>query len=332
MAKIPAVASRELVSGLKLISRGKVRDMYALANSENLLPVASDRISIFDFVLPAEVPQKGEVLTALNVFWYLALRKSSEVPKQDIVAYGKNIDFHLPHTAWNDSDLQKRAIVITKLRMLPIEAIVRGYLMGSGWGAYQKTAPNHKVCGHRLPAGFKDGDRLPNPIFTPTTKAVEGHDKHMDVGEVRSQFGLEIERASLNLFRLASEIALNRDIIIADTKLEFGLSEDGSTIILGDERFTPDSSRFCLLEDWIQSREKGTSPTAYDKQFVRKWGMTQGIHERDPLNPADVEYVHGLTVPEDILRKTTEIYRVIFALITGMALEAFQREKMGIRV
>jgi phosphoribosylaminoimidazole-succinocarboxamide synthase len=337
MSKVPISMSRQFVSGLTMISRGKVRDTYALANDALLLPVTTDRVSIFDFVLPAEVPQKGEVLTALNIFWLLALGRKLAPYSQDVVAFGSGIDYYLPQRLQGNAKLQKRAMVVRKLQMVPVEAIVRGYLTGSGWNAYTKTAPDHMVCGHRIPEGLKDGDRLPSPLFTPTTKAAEGHDEYVSAEEVTARYGPRIETIALELFEAASKIALERGIILADTKLEFGVDPALANIdpamqrfVLGDERFTPDSSRFWLLDDWKRSREKGTSPTSFDKQFVREWGKTVGIHKLDPLRSEDVAQVHGLTVPQDILAGTARLYRYIFYLITGMRLETFQRSQMNI--
>lgn len=339
MPTIPEVARREYVpySQLPLVARGKVRDTYALDDKSKLLPVATDRVSIFDFVLPAEVPQKGEVLAAMNAFWIRQLRDAGF--SQDAVQFGRSVDAYLPPDMQGNPAIQKRGIVVRKLKMIPVEAIVRGYLTGSGWTAYGATAPNHFLCGHRLPAGLKDGDRLPEPIFTPTTKAEEGHDEHMDANFVRERHGNVIEELSIRLFNLASQIALAQGIVLADTKMEFGrdpsLAENAAVmprLILGDERFTPDSSRFWLLDDWKRSRSKGASPISFDKQFVREWGKTVGVHTRDPLVPEDVAYVHSLTVPQSVLLATRQLYRYIFYLLTGKRLETFQRDDMGILV
>jgi len=334
MSQIPAVADREFVSGLTMVSRGKVRDTYALTRENVLLPVATDRVSIFDFVLPAEVPQKGEVLTALNVFWFLALGQAQLTFPQDVIAFGRNIDGYLSNGLRGNTELQKRAIVIKKLRMIPVEAIVRGYLTGSGWSVYTKTAPGHVVCGHILPPGLNDGDQLPQPLFTPTTKATVGHDTDITIEKVRTEFGLTIENVALYLFELASKIALERGIILADTKLEFGLDLDSQSgeLVLADERFTPDSSRFWLLDDWKRSRKEGRSPTSFDKQFVRNWGKTVGLDKLDPSRPEDIERVCTLTVPLDVIARTAQLYRYVFYLVTGMRLEAFQRATMGIPV
>jgi phosphoribosylaminoimidazole-succinocarboxamide synthase len=336
MPVLPKAVRREYVSSLPLILRGKVRDTYALPDTSTLLPVATDRVSIFDFVLPAEVPQKGEVLAAVNTFWSRRLFHAGF--SQDVIQSGFYLDQYLPPALQGNSTIWKRGAVVTKLKMIPVEAIVRGYLTGSGWGAYTNTAPHHLVCGHTLPPGLKDGDCLPTPIFTPTTKAEEGHDEHIDAGDVRDRFTIRLEELALELFLVASKIALDRGIILADTKLEFGHDPalaanapiEMRRLILADERFTPDSSHFWLREDWMNSRANGTSPTSFDKQYVREWGKTVGIHRCNPLIPKDVEYVHNLEVPESVLLATRQLYRYIFYRLTGKRLELFQREDMGI--
>jgi len=328
MSKIPESVSRQFFTGLDLVSRGKVRDTYRI-NDELLLPVATDRVSIFDFVLPAEVPQKGEVLAAMNAFWTMTLLKKYS---HDTLAFGQGIDRFLPDKLKGNPNIQKRAAVVRKLDMIPVEAIIRGCLTGSGWNAYRDTSPDHIVCGHRLIEGFKDGDELPEPIFTPTTKAAEGHDEHMDVDEVRERFGSEMERISICLFREAASFARTRGIVIADTKLEFGTHAASGNLTLGDERFTPDSSRFWRRDDWQQSQKEGRSPTSFDKQFVREWGKLVGIDKLNPLNAEDITTVHQLVVPQDIILKTRQIYRYIFYLLTGMRLEVFQRHWMGIKI
>ena len=178
---------------------------------------------------------------------------------------------------------------------------------------------------------FKNGCRV-NEWNSRHAVAFSGcvQDEHMNVGEVRAHFGNEIEQASLKLFGLMSDVARKQGIIIADTKLEFGTEPQTGKLTLGDARFTPDSSRFWLLDDWKKSREEGRSPISFDKQFVRGWGKTVGIDNLDPLREDDVKYVHGLTVPSDVLAQTSQLYRYIFYLLTGLRLEVFQREKIGI--
>ena len=330
MSKIPECVSRQFVSGAGLgsASRGKVRDSYILGTG-HLLPIATDRVSIFDFILPAEVPGKGEVLTAMNVFWARRKLIADRFP-QDLIAYGAGIDEHFLPEFRGNPELHKRATVVKKLNMLPVEAIVRGCLTGSGWTAYQETAPDHKVCGWSLLPGLRDGDALPAPIFTPTTKAAVGHDEHMDAGKVQKKFGSGIETEALELFHVANEIALARGIVLADTKFEFGTDPITGKLTLGDERLTPDSSRYWLFTDWEASRKEGRSPTSFDKQFVREWGKTVGIDKLDPKIEDHVRQVRALTVPQEVLERTARIYRYIFFMLTGWRLEKFQREVMGI--
>ncbi len=326
-ADLPLQVRREHVTGLELISGGKVRDTYRIpGHPELILPVTTDRVSVFDFVLPAKVPQKGEILAAINAFWALQL---AEMSHQDIVYFGSAIDTVLPDR-WRDTpELQKRGTVVRNLEMIPVEIIWRSALTGSGWKAYNKTAPYHLVCGHSLPPNMQDGDRLPCPLFTPTTKAEKGHDEHLDFKEVIVKYGRLLESHSGAIFNAASAVALARGIILADTKLEMGFDVNDQ-LVLGDERFTPDSSRFWLQKDWIKTRGTGTSPISFDKQFVRTWAQSHGVDKRDPLVEEDIAYVHGLTVPDEILLGTRSIYRCIFWMLTGMRLEKFQQDVMGI--
>ncbi len=329
MPKIPENVVQESVPGLELLRRGKVRDTYALPNMWTLLVVASDRLSIFDFVLPALVPEKGAVLTALNHFW--RTRHVLRDLPQDLIASGAAIDEHLPAELRGTVELQSRATVVCRLDMIPCEAVVRGSLTGSGLAAYRET---REICGHLLPDGLSDGDELPYPLFTPTTKAEVGHDEHVTADTAAMKWGVKIERLSLQLFTLAQKYARSRGIILADTKFEFG--RDGSTgrFALGDEILTPDSSRFWDEREWISAQAKTPrrSPTAFDKQFVREWGKTLGINARDPAKPEDVAWVHAQTVPADVIKRTTQIYRYIFWRLTGMKLERFQREEMRIKI
>ncbi len=327
MPKIPETVSRSFLPGFLPDMRGKVRDTYVLKNG-NLLPGATDRLSAFDFVLPVEVPYKGEVLTAMNIFWATYLEIASVV-NQDIVAFGSRIDSYLQSELRGNADIQKRATVVKKCVMDDGEGIVRGYLTGGGWKTYKKTAPNHMLCGHVLPPGLKDGDRLDKPIFTPTTKAKEGHDADISVAEFRKLYP-RMEPATLELYGIAHKFAHSRGIILADTKLEFGIDPVTGTYTLCDERFTPDSSRFWRRDDWEKSRKEERSPTSYDKQFVRVYLESLGIDKLDPLNPEHVAQVHALVIPADIVWRTSRIYRYICYLLTEMRLETFQREVMGI--
>ncbi|MHB8831141.1 MAG: phosphoribosylaminoimidazolesuccinocarboxamide synthase [Patescibacteria group bacterium] len=327
MPKLPSSVATEPISGLELINRGKVRDTYALpGRPDKLLVVATDRLSIFDFVLPALVPQKGEILTAMNLFW----RRMIEVQfANDLLSCGQVIREYLPPAQRDNSELQKRACVVSKLNMCDCEAIVRGYLTGSGLKAYNKT---REVCGHRLPPNLQDGDRLPFPIFTPSTKAKEGHDEHITADSVTEKYGTRIERASLQLYQAAEQFARNKGIILADTKFEWGLDPETGKLVLADEVLTPDSSRFWDSVAWekMQKSQFRSSPTSHDKQFVREWGKTRGIDKRDPCTLENLGYVHGLEVPAKVIQRTTQIYRYIFWRLTGEKLEKFQLSNMDL--
>jgi phosphoribosylaminoimidazole-succinocarboxamide synthase len=256
------------------VGSGKVRELYAL-DGDRLLLVASDRISTFDVVLPTEIPDKGRVLTGLSAFWFARTR--------DIV------DNHLLDVRDDGRSLECR-----RLEMLPIECVVRGYLAGSGWKDYQASG---EVCGHRLREGLGESDRLDEPIFTPATKATTGHDENITreqaaklVGEERFA---EVEAASLALYRFASTYAAERGIVIADTKFEFGIDQDGK-LVLADEAFTPDSSRFWPADEY----EPGKPQPSFDKQFVRDYCETTGWDKTDP----------GPELPDDVVAGTRQRY------------------------
>lgn len=303
-----------LGEGLERINQGKVRDTYVLPNHElTLLQVATDRISIFDAVLPCTIPSKGEVLTALTVFW---LGDVFEQYEHHLVSYGPEIDEYLPDSLQGNAELQACALVVDKLIMMPVECVVRGYLTGTGWESYQKT---REVCGHKLPPGLHDGARLPFPIFTPTTKAPTGeHDEHIPVEEVRKSWPL-LEALSLDMYGWLARYAWERGIILADTKLEFGYSN--GDIILGDEVGTPDSSRYWLAVDWEEAAEKKRTPPSYDKQVMRDWGRSVGIKDLDPSN---------VVVPSEVIEFTAQRYHQIFNLLTHRTLRRYQQEKMGV--
>ncbi len=274
---------------LSHVASGKVREIYAL-DDERLLLVASDRISTFDVVLPTEIPDKGRVLTGLSGFWFA--QTGSIVPNH-LLALGSD----------------GRSTECRRLEMLPIECIVRGYLAGSGWKDY---LANGAVCGHELPSGLVESDRLPEPIFTPATKATSGHDENIDraaavalVGEERYD---EAERATLELYRFVSERALQRGIILADTKLEFGVDGDGR-LVLGDEAFTPDSSRFWPADEY---RPGGPQPS-FDKQFVRDYCESLGWGKTYP----------GPELPSDVVDGTRGRYVEAFELLTGIDFAAY---------
>jgi phosphoribosylaminoimidazole-succinocarboxamide synthase len=271
------------------VSSGKVREIYAL-DEERLLLVASDRISTFDVVLPTEIPDKGRVLTGLSGFWFA--QTASIVPSH-LLALGSD----------------GRSTECRRLEMLPIECVVRGYLAGSGWKDYRATG---EVCGHRLPPGLAESGRLPEPIFTPATKAQTGHDENIDraaavalVGEGRYD---EAERLSLELYRFASERALERGIILADTKLEFGVDREGN-LVLADEAFTPDSSRFWPADTY----EPGGAQPSFDKQFVRDYCESLGWNKTYP----------GPELPADVVDGTRARYVDAFERLTGLGFESY---------
>ena len=268
------------------LGSGKVRELYAL-DDERLLLVASDRISVFDVILPTEVPDKGRVLTGLSAFWFARTRQL--VPN------------HLLSLRDDGRSLECR-----RLEMLPVEIVVRGYLSGSGWKDYAATGG---VCGHALPAGLVESGRLPEPIVTPATKARTGHDENIDVATAAGLVGAdrwaEVEAVALSLYRFAAAHAEARGILLADTKFELGLDPDG-TLVLGDEALTPDSSRFWPAAAYAPG---GPQPS-YDKQYVRDYCESLGWDKTDP----------GPEVPEHVVAGTRARYVEAFELLTGIAL------------
>jgi phosphoribosylaminoimidazole-succinocarboxamide synthase len=271
------------------VGSGKVRELYAL-DDERLLLAASDRISVFDVVLPTEIPDKGRVLTGLSGFWFT--RTKEIVPN------------HLLTIREDGRSMECRRLV-----MLPIECVVRGYLSGSGWKSYQESGD---VCGIALPEGLQESDRLPEPIFTPTTKAAEGHDEPLtaeqSAGLVGDERFAEVERISIELYRAAAEYAAGRGIIIADTKFELGLDERGN-VVLGDEAFTPDSSRFWPADEY----EPGGPQPSYDKQFVRDYAESLGWDKTPP----------GPELPDEVVSGTRARYLEAFEQITGIPFDDY---------
>jgi phosphoribosylaminoimidazole-succinocarboxamide synthase len=312
------------LKSLKMIHRGKVRDTYWLpSHPEMLLMRASDRISIFDFVLGPTVPFKGEVLVALTVFWLTEIFRDID---HHLVAFGSEIDKFVPKILVGNSELHRCGFVVEKLEMLRVECIARGYLTGSGWRAYQK---DKAVCGISLPEGLHDGSKLPEPIFTPTTKAQEGHDEHISAESVDKEYGTWLGHITLELYERAFAYALSRGVIIADTKFEFGSDK------LGDEVLTPDSSRFWDVDEYEKAQEKGQSPQGYDKEPVRQAGTRAEIDGRivdisklDPTNEDHVRLVKRWNVPKEVVEKTTFRYLTILERLTGMGLKKFQTEVM----
>jgi len=271
------------------VGSGKVRELYAL-DDERLLLVASDRISTFDVVLPTEIPDKGRVLAGLSAFWFT---RTAGICPNHLLAVRPD----------------GRTLECAKLEMLPIECVVRGYLAGSGWKDYLRTGA---VCGHALPDGLVESARLPEPIFTPATKAIEGHDENITREQAAALVGRElldqVEHVSLELYRFATEHAAARGILIADTKLEFGLDPAGR-LVLGDEAFTPDSSRFWPVDDW----RAGETPPSFDKQFVRDYCERLGWDKNPP----------GPELPDDVVAGTRARYVEAFERMTGIDFVAY---------
>lgn len=322
MAKIPPGYEGRELAGLTLSGRGKVRNTWALPDHpDNLLPVATDRISIFDFVLPAWVRQKGAILTAMNVFWR---QHFGDNFKHDLVAFGAGIDTYLPEGLRGDPTLQAVATVIQRHDMVPVEAIVRGYLTGSAVEPYQRDGI---VCGHHVPPGLHDGSELPYPLFTPTDKATQGHDQHIGADGVAEKYGFWLERLALQVYTMARKYAIERGIILVDTKFELAKG------VLADELLTPDASRFWNYLAWVEAQKNGKLPPSFDKQYVREWGKTIGIDKlKDPDDPEQLAIVHSREVPPEVLDMTKRIYRYIFWALVGEKLEAFQKQAMDIAV
>jgi phosphoribosylaminoimidazole-succinocarboxamide synthase len=271
------------------VGSGKVRELFEL-DDERLLLVATDRISTFDVVLPTEIPDKGRVLTGLSGFWFART--------QDIVPN------HLLALREDGRSTEAR-----RLSMLPIECVVRGYLAGSGWKDYGATG---EVCGHRLPEGLRESDRLPEPIFTPATKAQEGHDENIDRARAAELVGEELfaqaERISLELYRFAADYALERGIVIADTKFELGVGPDG-ILTLGDEALTPDSSRFWPADEY----EPGRGQPSFDKQYVRDYCESLGW-DKSPPAPE---------LPDEVVAGTRSRYVEAFEQLTGISFQDY---------
>jgi phosphoribosylaminoimidazole-succinocarboxamide synthase len=283
---------------LKLLKRGKVRDIYDLG--EHLLIVATDRLSAFDVILPQPIPAKGKVLTQISNYWFGVM--SETMPNHLVLTDVAEFPGECKPYA---GDLAGRSVVVRKAKPLPVECIVRGYLSGSGWNEYRKSGT---VCGIRLPAGLVDSSKLPEQIFTPSTKADVGHDENITFESAVSIVGREVAEkvldASLMLYRRACEIAEPKGIIIADTKMEFGLI-DGKLILI-DELLTPDSSRF-----WPKaSYRPGMAQQSFDKQFVRDYLLSINFNKRPPA-PA---------LPEEVIRKTSDLYKEALRILTGKQL------------
>jgi phosphoribosylaminoimidazole-succinocarboxamide synthase len=278
----------------KLFKRGKVRDVFEIDNQ--LLIVSTDRISAFDYVLPSLIPDKGKVLNQLSAYWFRYTRDF--IPNHVVCDEPEELEILKAFAPV----IEKRAILTRKLTTFPIEAIVRSYIVGSGWKTYQSTG---KICGVQLPPGLNFADKLPEPIFTPTTKADEGHDEDLTFEQMENIIGKKdsqkIKELSISLFMKVSQDAYEKGIIIADTKFEYGKDEKGN-IILIDEIFTPDSSRFWKVADYSTGKE----PPAFDKQYVRNY-LSQLSWDRNSPPPE---------LPDDVITRTREKYMEIYEILT----------------
>lgn len=288
------------ITGIQPTSQGKVRDLYDLG--DKLLLVATDRISAFDYILPDEIPNKGRVLTQLSVFWFELLDGVVEnhLISTDVADLPEAFQ---PFSSW----LRGRFMLVRKAEMFPVECIVRGYLAGSGLAEYQKSGT---VCGISLPQGLENSSKLPEPIFTPSTKAdIGGHDENISFARCAQLIGeddaQELSRLSVQIYATAAAYAEKRGIIIADTKFEFG--RVGDTIILGDEVLTPDSSRFWPADQY----QVGTSQPSFDKQYVRDWLSAHWDKTGEPPH-----------LPADVIARTSEKYMQAYEMITGRKLDA----------
>ncbi|EGK70978.1 Phosphoribosylaminoimidazole-succinocarboxamide synthase [Methyloversatilis universalis FAM5] len=284
------------IKSLPLIARGKVRDIYAI-DDDKMLIVTTDRLSAFDVILPDPIPGKGKVLTAVSNFWFGKLASVSPnhltgIAPESVV------------TADERDQVEGRSIVVRRLKPLPIEAVVRGYLIGSGWGDYSRTGA---VCGVQLPHGLRMASKLPSPIFTPATKAAVGdHDENISYAQTEALIGAamaaQVRDTAIALYSAAADYAKSRGIIIADTKFEFGLDADGKLILI-DEALTPDSSRFWPADQY----QEGSNPPSFDKQFVRDYLETLDWNKTAP----------GPTLPADIIQRTGDKYREALTRLIG---------------
>jgi phosphoribosylaminoimidazole-succinocarboxamide synthase len=293
----PAALHESRLTRLTRIHRGKVRDVYAI-DDQSLLIVATDRLSAFDVILPDPIPGKGRILNAISNFWFERTRHI--IPNHLI---DRPLAEVLPDPA-ERAQVQDRAVIARRLKALPIEAVVRGYLIGSGWKDYQATG---KVCGIPLPPGLKQASKLPEILFTPATKAAVGdHDENISFEETARRIGpglaARIRDVSIALYRFASAHAARRGIIIADTKFEFGLAPDGQLVLI-DEALTPDSSRFWPADTW----REGTSPPSFDKQYVRDYLETLDWNKQPP----------GPRLPAEVIAQTAARYEEALRRLTG---------------
>ncbi len=286
------------LKSLPRIGKGKVRDIYAVGQDKMLI-VASDRLSAFDVVLPDPIPDKGRVLNEMANFWFARLghvvqNQLTGIDPESVVAEEEK------------PQVRGRSVVVRKLKPLPIEAVVRGYIIGSGWKDYQKTG---KICGIELPQGLRQAEKLPQPIFTPATKAAEGHDENITFAQaeklIGAQLAAEVRDVSIRLYKEAADYAATKGIIIADTKFEFGLDEKGNLVLI-DEVLTADSSRFWPADSY----RVGLSPPSFDKQYVRDY-LESLTWDKTPPAPK---------LPEDVIERTSQKYRDALERLTGRKL------------
>ena len=279
---------------MKKISSGKVREIYEVDN-DKLLLVVSDRISAFDYILPSPVPNKGKILNQISAFWFDYIKDI--IPNHVISTNLKDFP-----KEFQTEEFEGRSMLVKKLKMVPVECIVRGYITGSGWKSYQQDGT---VCGITLPEGLQESQKLPEPIFTPTTKAAEGHDENISFEEVCDLVGKDLAEnlraKTIEIYSKCAEYALTKGVIIADTKFEFGLDENGK-LVIGDEVLTPDSSRFWPASDY----QVGKSQKSFDKQYIRDWIKSTGY------NPES-----GAPIPDDVINVTVNKYKEAYKLLTG---------------
>jgi phosphoribosylaminoimidazole-succinocarboxamide synthase len=292
------------ITSLPLLARGKVRDNYAVG-SDRILMVASDRLSAFDVIMGEPIPGKGEILTKMALFWFARLghvcpnHLTGEAPESVV-------------TPAEAVQVKDRAMLVKRLKPIMVEAVVRGYLAGSGWKEYQET---QSVCGVALPAGLKNASKLPAPIFTPAAKASSGHDENISYEKVVEMIGpaqaARIRELSIRIYQEAADFALTKGLIIADTKFEFGLDEQGRLVLM-DEVLTPDSSRYWPVEGYEQAFAAGQNPPSYDKQFVRDWLESVKVdgHPWDKTPPAP-------RLPKEVIARTAAKYREALERLTA---------------
>jgi phosphoribosylaminoimidazole-succinocarboxamide synthase len=301
MPVVPTTVSETSLAGLRLVRRGKVRDVYAV-DEERFIIVATDRISAFDCILPTQIARKGEVLTALSSFWFARL---GHITRNHLLT--TNIE-EMPESvrSLDAPELRGRSMLVRRTEVFPVECVVRGYLAGSGWKDYQRSG---EICGHKLPDNLCEADQLPEPLFTPATKAEEGHDENISEARMADLLGAEtvasLRALSLALYSEAEIYARACGIIIADTKFEFGIDKEGQ-IILIDEALTPDSSRFWPLDKYAPGRAQAS----FDKQFVRDYLETLRWDKCPPAPP----------LPPEVAAATTARYLEAYRLLTGSEL------------